>query len=81
MASNATTSFSSIYLARQNGELVLQQGENPHKLSHANERVLIVGGGVTGLTVRTFNAFTIFHCNQHRFRTRGLYSTQATLLP
>lgn len=49
--SASTTSISNIYLAKQNGELVLQQGENPNKFSHADERVLIVGGGVTGLTV------------------------------
>ena len=40
-----------IYLAKQGNELVLRQGENPNQSKHADQRVLIVGGGVTGLTV------------------------------
>lgn len=51
MSTNANV-FSNIYLAKQNGELVLQEGENPNLSKHADERVLVVGGGVTGLTVR-----------------------------
>lgn len=47
----STSQYDNIYLAKQNGELVLQQGQNPNKLAHADERVLVVGGGVTGLTV------------------------------
>lgn len=44
-----------IYLSKQNGELVLCQGNNPNRLRHADQRVLIVGGGVTGLTVSFFS--------------------------
>lgn len=46
----STSQFDNIYLAKQNGELVLQQGQNPNKGTRSDERVLIVGGGVTGLT-------------------------------
>ena len=46
-----SSSTPAIYLAKQDGELVLQQGENPNQSKHADQRVLIVGGGVTGLTV------------------------------
>ncbi|KAI0798430.1 FAD dependent oxidoreductase [Irpex lacteus] len=45
-----SSSAASIYLAKQNGELVLQQGESPNRLKHTDKRVLIIGGGVTGLT-------------------------------
>ncbi|KAI0683001.1 FAD dependent oxidoreductase [Cytidiella melzeri] len=47
---STTCASSAIYLAKQNGELVLQQGKNPNILKHANERILVVGGGVTGFT-------------------------------
>ena len=47
----AISSSSMIYLAKQGDELVLRQGENPNQSKHADQRVLIVGGGVTGLTV------------------------------
>lgn len=52
MAAFTSSTPSNIYLAKHNGELVLRQGENPNKFKHADERVLVVGGGVTGLTVR-----------------------------
>ena len=52
--STASTSTSQIYLAQKDGELVLHQGVNPNSQSHTNTRVLIVGGGVTGLTVSLF---------------------------
>lgn len=42
---------SQIYLAQESGELVLKQGVNPNVGVHADTRVLIIGGGVTGLTV------------------------------
>lgn len=42
--------FTNIYLAKENGELVLHEGVNPNQSTHADERVLVVGGGVTGLT-------------------------------
>ncbi|KAI0339900.1 nucleotide-binding domain-containing protein [Trametopsis cervina] len=45
-----TYSTPKIYLSKQKGELVLCQGNNPNRLKHADQRVLIVGGGVTGLT-------------------------------
>ena len=35
------------------GELVLRQGPNPNQGKYADKRVLVVGGGVTGLTVST----------------------------
>ena len=47
----AISSASMIYLVKQDDELVLRQGENPNQSKHADQRVLIVGGGVTGLTV------------------------------
>ena len=40
-----------IYLAQEAGELVLRQGANPLRGARADTRVLIIGGGVTGLTV------------------------------
>jgi hypothetical protein len=46
-----TSSTAQIYLSKQDGELVLCQGINPNRYKHADQRVLIVGGGVTGLTV------------------------------
>lgn len=48
-----TISTPQIYLSKQHGELVLRQGVNPDRLKHADQRVLVVGGGVTGLTVRS----------------------------
>ena len=47
----SSSSASAIYLAKQGNELVLRQGENPNQLKHTDQRVLIIGGGVTGLTV------------------------------
>ena len=49
MSSN--TIFSNIYVAKDSGELVLHEGVNPNQGKHADKRVLVVGGGVTGLTV------------------------------
>ncbi len=40
-----------IHLAEDAGELVLLQGDSPNSRNHADTRVLIIGGGVTGLTV------------------------------
>ena len=40
-----------IYLAEESGELVLREGVNPNQGVHAATRILIIGGGVTGLTV------------------------------
>ena len=40
-----------IYLSMETGELALRQGVNPNMKSRADTRVLIIGGGVTGLTV------------------------------
>ena len=45
------------YLTKDSGKLALCQGANPNHLKHADKRVLIVGGGVTGLTVRFSIAF------------------------
>lgn len=47
----SSSSASAIYLAKQGNELVLRQGENPNQSKHTDQRVLIIGGGVTGLTV------------------------------
>lgn len=47
-----STSSPNLYLAKENDELVIRQGENPNLFKYADKRVLIVGGGVTGLTVR-----------------------------
>lgn len=46
-----TTAFHHIHLAEDAGELILLQGDRPYPLKHADTRVLIIGGGVTGLTV------------------------------
>ena len=40
-----------VFLSQEAGELVLRQGVNPNSKSRADTRVLIIGGGVTGLTV------------------------------
>lgn len=78
MATSSNSTFSNIYLAKQNGELVLNQGQNPNKFRHAHERVLIVGGGVTGLTVSIIS-FT-YACLSHNEtnRTPGHCSTLDT---
>ena len=49
----SSTVFSApqIYLAKEAEELVLRQGLNPTRMQHAETRILVVGGGVTGLTV------------------------------
>ncbi|THH02300.1 hypothetical protein EW026_g587 [Hermanssonia centrifuga] len=44
-----------VYLSQEAGELVLRQGLNPNRMKYADTRVLIIGGGVTGLT----NAWTL----------------------
>lgn len=40
-----------VYLSREDGELVVRQGVNPRLNTNADKRILIVGGGVTGMTV------------------------------
>lgn len=40
-----------VYLSRVGSELVLNYGTNPALSQHIGKRVLVVGGGVTGLTV------------------------------
>lgn len=47
-----------VYLAKEGGELVLHQGVNPLANKHADKRILILGGGVTGLTVSVTFDFT-----------------------
>ncbi|GJE92682.1 FAD dependent oxidoreductase [Phanerochaete sordida] len=39
-----------LYLVKENNELVLKQGVNPNATKNAGKHILIVGGGVTGLT-------------------------------
>ena len=51
MASISTLA-SQIYLEHEAGDLVLRQGINPNRMTRADTRILIIGGGVTGLTVR-----------------------------
>jgi D-amino-acid oxidase len=46
--------IANIYLAKENGELVICEGSNPNAGKYADKHILIVGGGVTGLTVSTF---------------------------
>lgn len=53
----SSNSLANIYLAKVNNELVLHEGTNPNKGKHSDKRVLIVGGGVTGLTVRISKPF------------------------
>ena len=52
MSTPVHTSTPDVYLSRENGELVVRQGQNPLLGKHADKRILIVGGGVTGMTVR-----------------------------
>ncbi|THH29895.1 hypothetical protein EUX98_g4296 [Antrodiella citrinella] len=39
-----------VYLTKLGSELVLNQGSNPHRMQQANKRILVIGGGVTGMT-------------------------------
>ncbi|KAJ3527798.1 hypothetical protein NM688_g8080 [Phlebia brevispora] len=45
-----TVATPKIYLSKEAGELVLRQGANPMAGSRTDTRILIIGGGVTGLT-------------------------------
>ena len=58
-----------VYLTQEAGELVLRQGVNPNRGARADTRILIIGGGVTGLTVSDAGA----GINAHR---RSLLSLQ-----
>ena len=40
-----------VYLTKADGELHLAQGHNPNRFSRADKRILVIGGGVTGMTV------------------------------
>ena len=52
MSSTAVpTPTPNVYLSKENGELVVRQGINPRLNQNADKRILIVGGGVTGMTV------------------------------
>ena len=55
---SSTSQLTNIYLTKESGELVVRQGCNPNIGKHADKRVLVVGGGVTGLTVSPY-----IHCN------------------
>jgi hypothetical protein len=44
------------YLSRSADELVLKVGNNPIHEECPGKRVLVIGGGVTGLTVCNFEA-------------------------
>lgn len=46
-----TRSTPDVYLSIESGEPVLRSGLNPNRFAHSDKRVLIIGGGVTGLTV------------------------------
>ncbi|KAI0794974.1 FAD dependent oxidoreductase [Abortiporus biennis] len=39
-----------VYLSKVNDELVIHQGVNPNRFKNADKRILIIGGGVTGMT-------------------------------
>lgn len=39
------------YLLEAAGRLALHQGLNPERMEHVGTRILVIGGGVTGLTV------------------------------
>ena len=58
--SGITSTTPQIYLAQEAGGLILHQGANP-QLAQADTRVLIVGGGVTGLTVSADTPRSIRH--------------------
>lgn len=45
------TDLKNIYLTKEGKELVLKQGPNPHATKHTGKHVVVIGGGVTGLTV------------------------------
>lgn len=49
--STSTGSISNVHLIKENGELVIREGPNPNKGRHSDKRALVIGGGVTGLTV------------------------------
>ncbi|KAI0075591.1 FAD dependent oxidoreductase [Panus rudis PR-1116 ss-1] len=39
-----------VYLSKVANELVLKEGKNPNRFQNAHKRVLVIGGGVTGMT-------------------------------
>ncbi len=51
MSASTHTPASNVYLSEENGELVLHQGINPLQNSNNDKHILIIGGGVTGMTV------------------------------
>ncbi len=53
-----TTSESvNVYLTKAADELVLQQGHNPNRFARADRHILVIGGGVTGMTVSRSHNF------------------------
>ena len=62
--STSNSSQPRIYLAKnvESDELVLKQGVNPNALKRAGSRILVIGGGVTGLTVRIISCLYIPAC-------------------
>ena len=48
---STSSQLTNIYLAKESDELVVREGPNSSAGKYADKRVLIVGGGVTGLTV------------------------------
>jgi len=50
----STTPVPGFYLSFVAGDLVLKVGQNPVPKHSSAKRILIVGGGVTGLTVSIF---------------------------
>ena len=78
--SSSANSLSNVYLDRENNELVVREGVNPNESKFSDKRVLIVGGGVTGLTVRVYLMAFAFTLSQ-LFRTRGHSWTLATQSP
>lgn len=75
-----SSSTPAIYLAKQDGELVLQQGENPNQSKHADQRVLIIGGGVTGLTVSSVSFRVVIPATYANNNAECLGSSRRRLL-
>ena len=45
------SSIPDVFLTKVGTELLLNQGSNPRRMQQADKRILIIGGGVTGMTV------------------------------
>ena len=59
--------FDKLHLTLLNDELVVGWGENPNSGRHTEKRVLVIGGGVTGLTVSS--QLKKHSLNKHHFQS------------